>query len=123
VPIEPELTNTGVRSFALKIAEVLEQDDPAHVTTELAKQKRGRRIFMDVNRNSPHQTSIAPYSVRAVPQASVALPLQWKELGTVEPGGYDIGKTLRRLERKHDPWRLFRKNQASLRQVIRRLKK
>lgn len=122
VPIEPEQNNNGVRSFALKIAEVLARDDPVHVTTELAKQKRGTRIFIDVNRNSPHQTSIAPYSVRAVPQASVALPLQWKELGSVEPGGYDIGRTLRRLRRKHDPWKAFRKNQASLHQVIRRLK-
>ena len=123
VPIEPEQDNSAVRSFALKIAEVLEQDDPVHVTTELSKQRRGKRIFIDVNRNSPHQTSIAPYSVRAVPQASVALPLQWKELGSVGPGGYDIRRTLRRLGRNHDPWAAFRKKQTSLPQVIRRLKR
>lgn len=123
VPIEPEQNNNGVRSFALKIAQVLEQDDPDHVTTELIKEKRGKRIFVDVNRNSPHQTSIAPYSVRAVPEASVALPLAWTELGSVPPGGYDIGKTLRRLAKKQDPWKSFRKSQSSLRGVIRRLKR
>jgi bifunctional non-homologous end joining protein LigD len=123
VPLKPEQNNSAVRSFALKIAEALEQDDPVHITTELIKEKRGKRIFIDVNRNSTHQTSIAPYSVRAVPKASVALPLEWKELGSVAPGGYDIGKTVRRLDRKQDPWTSFRNNQASLSQVIRRLKK
>jgi bifunctional non-homologous end joining protein LigD len=122
VPIQPEQTNSAVRSFALKIAEVLELEDPTHVSTELIKEKRKGKIFIDVNRNSPHQTSIAPYSVRAVPEASVALPLEWKELGTVKPGGYDIGKTLRRVGRKKDPWRSFREEQASLHEVIRRLK-
>jgi bifunctional non-homologous end joining protein LigD len=123
VPLKPEQNNSAVRSFALKIAEVLEQDDPMHVTTALIKEKRGKRIFIDVNRNSPHQTSISPYSVRAVPEASVALPLEWTELGTVGPGDYDIEKTMRRLGRKKDPWRLFMKKQASLHDVIRRLKK
>ncbi len=123
VPIEPEQTNSGVRTFALKIAEVLERDDPEHVTTELSKEKRGKRIFIDVNRNSPHQTSIAPYSVRAVPEASVALPLVWTELGRVQPNGYDIGMTLRRLGSRQDPWKRFRSKQGSLRQVIRGLKR
>lgn len=123
VPLKPEQNNSAVRAFSLKIAEVLEQDDPAHVSTALAREKRGKRIFIDVNRNSPHQTSIAPYSVRAVPQASVALPLEWTELGSVTPGGYDIGKTVRRLGRKKDPWRGFRNESTSLPEVIRRLKK
>lgn len=123
VPLIQEQNNSAVRSFALKIAEVLEQDDPAEVTTALIKEKRGKRIFVDVNRNSPHQTSIAPYSVRAVPKASVALPLEWKELGSVEPGGYDIEKTVRRLGRRQDPWRSFRRESVSLHEVIRRLKK
>jgi bifunctional non-homologous end joining protein LigD len=123
VPLTPEQNNSAVRSFALKIAEVLEQDDPAEVTTALIKEKRGKRIFMDVNRNSQHQTSIAPYSVRAVPKASVALPLEWKELGSAEPDGYDIERTLRRLGQRQDPWRLFRRESVSLREVIRRLKK
>jgi bifunctional non-homologous end joining protein LigD len=123
VPIQPKQSNHEVRSFAFRVAEVLAQDDPAHVTTELIKEKRGKRIFVDVNRNSPHQTSIAPYSVRAVPSASVALPLEWTELGRVAPGGYDIEKTLRRLGRKQDPWVSFPTKQASLHEVIRRLKK
>jgi bifunctional non-homologous end joining protein LigD len=122
VPIKPEQTNTAVRSFALKIAQVLEQDDPGTVTTQLIKEKRAKRIFIDVNRNSPHQTSIAPYSVRATLKASVAVPLDWAELRKVDPDGYDMDQALRRMKRKQDPWRDFRRKQASLSTIIRRLK-
>ena len=123
VPLKPELENTKVREFAFKIALVLEQDDPAQLTTELIKEKRGKRIFIDVNRNSPHQTSIAPYSVRAVPEATVALPLDWRELGRTKPTGYDIRRTLVRMSRKTDPWKKFRSQSVSLLEVIGRLKK
>jgi bifunctional non-homologous end joining protein LigD len=122
-PIHPEQDNAAVRGFALKIATVLENDDPGALTTELFKEKRQKRVFIDVNRNSPHQTSIAPYSVRAVRTASVALPLEWNELGKVRPDGYDIGTTLRRMQKKKDPWRDFRKQAQSLKDVIGRLKK
>jgi bifunctional non-homologous end joining protein LigD len=123
VPIRPEQSNVVVREFTLKVAMVLEQDDPRHLTTELLKEKRKRRMFLDVNRNSPHQTSVAPYSVRAVMGASVALPLEWTELPSVNPGDYDIGRTLRRMQRRSDPWEDFRQASVSLKKVIDRLKK
>jgi bifunctional non-homologous end joining protein LigD len=123
VPIKPEQNNRSVREFALKVAIVLEQDDPRQLTTELVKEKRGHRIFIDVNRNSPHQTAIAPYSVRAVPAASVALPLEWTELGRISPGAYDIMRTLKRIQRKSDPWKAFSLQPISLREVIGGLKK
>ncbi len=123
VPLRPEQENKKVREFALKIAVVLEQDDPTQLTTELIKEKRGQRIFIDVNRNSPHQTSIAPYSVRAVSTASVALPLDWAELRRIKPADYDIGKTILRISRKTDPWKRFRRESASLLEVLGRLRK
>jgi bifunctional non-homologous end joining protein LigD len=121
-PVQPEQKNKAVREFALKIATVLEQDDPETVTTELFKDKRKKRVFIDVNRNSPHQTSIAPYSVRAVKKATVALPIKWSELGTVNPGDYDIGRTLKRMQKKQDPWKDFREKSESVQAVIGRLK-
>jgi bifunctional non-homologous end joining protein LigD len=122
VPLNPEQENNKVREFALKVAVVLEQDDPTELTTELIKEKRGQRIFIDVNRNSSYQTSIAPYSVRAVPTASVALPLSWEELGRIKPADYDLKKTMMRMSRKLDPWRRFRGESASLLEITKRLK-
>lgn len=123
VPIIPEQDNDAVRSFALKIAQVLENDDLKDVTTQLAKDKREDKMFIDVNRNSADQTAIAPYSVRAVKDATIALPISWDELKKTNPADYDINKVLKRIEKTDDPWKGFFSKQASLKKTISRLKK
>ena len=122
-PIFPEQDNDAVRAFALKIAVVLKNDDPDLMTIELLINKRKKRVFIDVNRNSPHQTSIAPYSVRAVKKASVALPIEFDELGNTRPDDFDIGRTLKRIKKSKDPWIDFNKEAQSIKEIIRRLKK
>jgi bifunctional non-homologous end joining protein LigD len=123
VPILPEQKNEEVREFALKIANVIENDDTANVTTKLMKDERDDRIFIDVNRNSPKATSIAPYSVRATTNATVALPVNWNELGKINPDDYDIKKSIIRMKHKTDPWKDFGKNGKSLKKVLKVLKK
>ncbi len=122
VPILPEQKNDDVRSFALKIASVLENDDPKNITTQLIKDKRGDKMFIDVNRNSQDQTAIAPYSVRAVKDATIAIPLSWDELKKTDPADYDINKVLKRMQKINDPWKGFSK-QASLKKTVAGLKK
>lgn len=122
IPIIPDLGNKEVRSFCLKIAKVIEDDIPEDVTTELLKEKRRGKLFIDVNRNSPDQTSIAPYSVRAVGKATVALPISWGEFGKIGSSDYDLKRTMQRI--KHaNPWKGFFAASKSLRYVIGRLKK
>jgi len=105
------------RTFASHIAE----QDPDHLTVEQRKEKRGDRIFLDVNRNAYGQTAIAPYSLRAREGASVATPIEWKELGRVEPGCVHVDSVRRRLSQKQDPWSGLGRQAASLRDVARRL--
>ena len=50
------------------------------------------------------QTLVAPYSVRPKPEAPVATPIEWSELGRVEPRTYTVANLRRRLARKPDPW-------------------
>jgi len=123
VPIKPEQANEQVREFALKAAQVIENDNPDQATTELVKSKRMDRIFIDVNRNSPQQTSIAPYSVRAVKNATVALPISWDELESASPANFNIEKTIKRMHKRKDPWKDFAKKSGSLKEVVARLKK
>ena len=47
---------------------------------------------------------VAPYSVRPRPDAPVATPIDWDELGRVEPRSYTLTNLRRRLARKPDPW-------------------
>ena len=63
-------------------------------------------MFLDVARNAYAQTAVAPYSVRARPEAPVATPLDWAELDdpALGPRRYTIANLFRRLGQKRDPW-------------------
>jgi len=106
VPLEPEATFDQVRGFASDLADRLVAHSPEELTTEQRKAKRGTRVFVDVARNAYGQTAVAPYSVRARPEAPVATPLDWAELDdpSLGPGRYTITNLFRRLGQKPDPW-------------------
>jgi bifunctional non-homologous end joining protein LigD len=107
VPIVPGPDNDEVLAFAHAVARTLAASDPARLTTEFRKAKRGRRVYLDVARNGYAQTVVAPYSVRARPGAPVATPLDWDEVRTTRlaPDRWTIGNVFRRLGAKADPWR------------------
>ncbi|WP_034271791.1 non-homologous end-joining DNA ligase [Haloechinothrix halophila] len=103
-PLDRSAGFDTVRRLAADIADVMAADDPRHLTTEFRKEHRGKRTFLDVNRNGYGQTFIAPYSVRARPGASCAVPLDWGELAGAWPTGWDMRRLHRRLAQKTDPW-------------------
>ncbi|MPY77320.1 MAG: ATP-dependent DNA ligase [Actinophytocola sp.] len=103
-PLDRSADFEAVRRLAGDIADALVADDPNRLTTEFRKENRGDRIFLDVNRNGYGQTFIAPYSVRARPGGSCAMPLDWSELAGAWPNGWDMRRAHRRLAQKTDPW-------------------
>lgn len=96
----------AVRSLAQDIAGHLAAGRPEEITIAQRKAKRGDRIFLDTARNAYGQTTVAPYAVRARPDAPVAAPLQWDELGASDltSARYTIKNIFRRLSQKDDPW-------------------
>jgi bifunctional non-homologous end joining protein LigD len=64
-----------VRDFARETADTLAARFPDELTTEPRKADRGDRLYLDVMRNSYAQTAVAPYSVRPLPGAPVAVPV------------------------------------------------
>lgn len=107
VPLDRSADVDDVRAFARRLATVVADAAPDDFTTELRKDKRRGRVFIDVLRNAYGQHAIAPYSVRARVGAPVATPLDWDELdrGELEPRRYTIRNIFRRMARKEDPWR------------------
>ncbi|HEX6306004.1 MAG TPA: hypothetical protein VFZ76_17530, partial [Anaerolineales bacterium] len=79
---------------------------PDDYTTEVRKNKRQGRLFLDYLRNAYAQTSVAPYAVRAKPGAPVATPITWDELGdpSLNSQTYTMKNIFRRLGQKDDPW-------------------
>jgi bifunctional non-homologous end joining protein LigD len=111
-----------VRTFARDVAELLAAGDDA-LTTEQRKNKRGGRVLVDIMRNTYGHTAVAPYSVRARPEAPVATPLRWEELESagLRADACGLRDVLRRAERDGDPWADIGRHAATLGPARRRL--
>ena len=95
----------AVKRYAKSIARRLVDAHPDRFTLELPKRKRRGRIFVDHLRNEFGQTGVAPYSVRAIEGAPVAVPISWSDLGRVRPRQF----TMKNVLRRGNPWAaLFR---------------
>ena len=99
--------------FSEKIAHILESKFPERYTTNIRKNTRKGKIFIDFMRNTRTATSVAPYSLRARPGAKVSCPIAWSELDKIAPNDIDLHEVLRRLK-KPDPWKNFDKISQSL---------
>jgi bifunctional non-homologous end joining protein LigD len=123
VPLDRSADFDQVRQFASEVAERLVARRPGELTTAQRKAKRGVRVFVDVARNAYAQTAVAPYSVRARPQAPVATPIEWAELEDprLGPQRYTIRNIFRRLARKRDPWAEIERHARAVRAAQERL--
>jgi bifunctional non-homologous end joining protein LigD len=113
----------AVRAFSRAAADLLARQDPSRLTTEVRKAKRGERLFVDVMRNGYAQTAVPAYAVRPLPEAPVATPLEWRELGARGKGSqpHTVRTIFRRLGRREDPWAEIDRSARSLDEPRRRL--
>lgn len=125
VPLDRSASFDEVYAFAEKAAQRLASRNPERLTTEQRKEKREGRVFVDVMRNNYGQMAVAPYAVRALPGAPIAVPLDWDELRdeTFHPRKYNMRNILTRLSRKAEPWRELYRHAHSLSEAKQRLEK
>lgn len=114
VPIKPTHTFDIIHDFAKKLAQELASKYPSIMTTNPLLKERKGRIFIDYLRNSYGQTSVAPYSIRAIEKAPIATPIEWRELGRTNPQKFNIKNIFKRLNTKGDVWIDFEKNRKNL---------
>jgi DNA primase len=86
------------------------------------KADRGKRIFVDVNRNGYAQHTVAVYAVRPRAAAPVAAPLHWDELEDrrLAPGRWNVTTIGDRLDAEGDPWKAIGSHARALGPAIRR---
>ena len=80
VPLNTAVTFEQTKSLARAMAQTLEQDDPQHVTTNMRKEMRQGRVFLDWSQNDDHKTTVCTYSLRARELPTVSTPVSWEEL-------------------------------------------
>jgi len=94
------------RLIAKNIAVLMESKWPEKYTSNIRKNKRKNKIFIDWVRNTRGATSVAPYSLRARNKAPVSMPISWEELDKIKPNEITIKEALKRINKK-DPWQDF----------------
>lgn len=116
IPIQPKHDFDQIRTFVREKAQQLVDKYPDKLATQLAKEKRGNRVFLDYLRNAFGQTAVAPYSLRAIENAPVATPLDWSELSSLDNAQkYNLSNIFRRLAQKQDPWQnLYKKKNTTI---------
>ena len=94
------------RKIAKSIAVLMEEKYPDKYTSNIRKNKRNNKIFIDWIRNTRGSTSVCPYSIRMKKGAAISMPIAWNELDKIKPNGIKMKDAIQRLKRK-DPWEHF----------------
>ena len=104
-PLKRTRTADEIRAGSQVLADRVAEENPDTLTTAWRKEKRGGRILVDVARNTYGQTVVAPYAVRALPGAPVAMPVTWEEVAdpSLHPRQFKLREIADRLE-QGDPW-------------------
>jgi bifunctional non-homologous end joining protein LigD len=81
VPLNtPDVGFDDTRDFALAVGQLLERSHPDLVTTNMGKEHRPGRVFVDWSQNAFSKTTISVYSLRARPRPTASTPLAWSEV-------------------------------------------
>ncbi len=109
VPLKRVAPFDHVRACALAIATYAVQQNDKHLTVQHTIAKRQGRLYIDTNRNAFAQTAVAPFAVRALEHAPVAMPVLWDmvQSSTLQAQSYTIANAHNHLKAHTDPWAHF----------------
>ena len=103
VPLAPKRPFKEVKKEAKSLSEALCKEYPKLFTTKLRKKERKGKIFIDYLRNEYAQHSVAPYSVRPLPKAPIAMPISWDDLSRINPQSINLSNFTKYI--RQDPWK------------------
>ena len=109
IPLNTASSYTVTQPFARALAELLANQHPDLIVSEMPKEKRKGKVFIDWSQNSDFKTTVGVYSLRAKSKVPfVSLPVTWNELQTAleKKDGKSVywepGAALERLESTGD---------------------
>jgi bifunctional non-homologous end joining protein LigD len=73
--------------YAKALAQQLTRETPEQVVWRMEKALRPGKVLVDWSQNNTAKTTVAPYSLRARPQATVSAPLSWAEVDALREDG------------------------------------
>jgi bifunctional non-homologous end joining protein LigD len=80
VPLNTATKYESTKTFAHVLAQLLEQEHPDMVVSDMKKKIRTGKVFVDWSQNDEHKTTVAVYSLRARERPTVSTPVTWEEV-------------------------------------------
>jgi bifunctional non-homologous end joining protein LigD len=80
VPLNTPTNYDATKTFARALAQLLEQDHPEMVVSDMKKSLRTGKVFVDWSQNDEHKTTVAVYSLRAREHPTVSTPITWDDV-------------------------------------------
>lgn len=108
VPLNTPTSYDETKTFARALAQLLEKQHPAQVVSNMRKDLRVGKIFVDWSQNDEHKTTVSVYSLRARENPNVSTPVTWEEVAaawqTRDPAllTFEAPQVLERLEKLGD---------------------
>jgi bifunctional non-homologous end joining protein LigD len=93
VPLGGTATYADTRHFSQSLAALLERVHPDLVVTTQDRSVRPGKVLIDWSQNVASKTTVAVYSLRALPQPGVSTPVTWEEVAAAADSG--AAETLR----------------------------
>ena len=108
VPLNTPTTYDKTKLFSHALAQLLEQEHPELVVSDMKKSLRTGKVFVDWSQNDEHKTTIAVYSLRAREHPTASTPVTWEEIEHAlkkKDAGllvFESRQTVARFEKKGD---------------------
>ena len=105
VPLKPRLNWKQIHAATGDLATRIAAENLDTFTTNMAKDKRRKRIFIDFHRNARSATAAAPYSLRARSNLPASTPVNWNDLESIDaPEDLNYSTLPGFLGSAGDPW-------------------
>ena len=80
VPLNTPVKYDATKAFAHAMARLLEERHPESVVSEMKKNVRNGKVFIDWSQNDEHKTTVSVYSLRARARPTASTPVTWEEV-------------------------------------------
>ena len=111
VPLNRPVTYGETKAFARDAARSLAAEYPELAVDRNLKELRRGKVLIDWLQNDPSRSTVAPYSLRAMPWPTVSTPVTWEEVeqtardGRAERLTFTAAAVLRRVQEHGDLFR------------------
>jgi bifunctional non-homologous end joining protein LigD len=117
VPVANIYTYEQTKSFAETIAQIMANKFPKKITLEWSTSKRKGKVFFDYNQNARGKTIASVYSLRPTVDATVSMPVAWKNIDEILPTDFTI-TNVPDIIRKSDIWRGIYSDKQDIEKLI-----